>query len=262
MEQPTGSIPFPQSPKPKKIHRVLRGSDSDRFQIVQLRLNAGADINSLHEVEDKAPRSKSGSRLAGGHRTSREQVTALYDAARRGDYEAVEFLISRGADARVRNETGMGLSGGLFLFGRGGYGGSVQTLCGLDAMRTSRDRRIVVLAEEKFGLETQEEYVHRRDAFDTLTGFYPRHAKLGTYKPDIDRVQSVLHRESVQPNKEGKITTAAETKATEQQRYDLRPRKRDVPHKPRKRGPVFHYAWTDPRSGLRHIFYHDRISVH
>jgi hypothetical protein len=45
---------------------------------------------------------------------------------------------------------------------------ALETLCGLDAMRTSKNLRIVQLAEELYGEESEEDFVRRRDAFDSV----------------------------------------------------------------------------------------------
>ena len=237
----------------KQLHLILRQPDPAHFDIATTFLENGPDIDALYEVEDKAPRAKNGMRLSGGHRTSRDQVTALYDAARRNDYEAVQFLIKRGADARLRNWTGMGLSGGLFPIQS-----AVYTLCGLDAMRLSKERKIISMAEELFGTETEEEYVHRCDAFDDLEGYFPRHPKLGLFKPDLDQVQAVVSdKDDPEAPKERVVMIHDDQPSKQKQsRYNLRPRKDKV-----EEGSELPWlVWTDPRSGLRWSFHNDRMA--
>lgn len=114
-------------------------------------------------------------------------VTALYDAAQRGDYEAVQFLLSRGADAKAKNRTRMAMYFELFPTN------SFETYCALNGMRTSNNNMIVQLAEEIFGVETQEEFVERRDAFDALRGpVVLRWPMVKMEKERMRRVESVL----------------------------------------------------------------------
>lgn len=69
-------------------------------------------------------------------------------------------------------------------------------------MRTSKEMSIVELAEERFGVETDEEYIRRRDAFDGLMGYYPRNKKTGVVlKPYVKRVEA-FQRKKVQRGNE------------------------------------------------------------
>jgi hypothetical protein len=185
----------PQStPTPKDLFTALRRKEPDRLQIAALFLDRGVDINGILE---KYPE-HSGPRKGGGSRQPRTKVTALYDAAQRGDYEAVEFLISRGADVIARNVTGMGMLWGMMFPAE-----TVKTLRALDGMRISGNLRIVQLAEEMYGVETEEEFVKRRDAFDEL--MYPRYARLGEFhKTRQKRVTSVLPKKSEKKSQEKK----------------------------------------------------------
>lgn len=167
--------PRPQFwPLSKEFLTALRQSDTGRFEAAAALLDQGADINGLHEVSyHRGPL---------GPMVSREQVTALYDAANRADYDAVQFLLDKDADIRARNRTGMSIAIGIFPFHN-----AIDTLCGLDAMRTSKDQKIGLLAEEKFGPETDEDFIKRRDAFDTLHGYYPYNSTT-LFKPRIEKV--------------------------------------------------------------------------
>ncbi|KAF2470385.1 uncharacterized protein BDR25DRAFT_314595 [Lindgomyces ingoldianus] len=178
MDNPPPNLAVPPV-TPKEFLTALREPGPDRLQVAASLLDRGADINGLYEFHVRGGK--------GGPIVPREQVTALFDAAKRGDYEAVQFLLGRGADIRARNLTVMGMHIELLPFRR-----AIETLCGLDGMRTSKERRIVELAEERFGVETDEDYVRRRDAFDGLRGYYMRNTKTGVLKPNIKRVKSVL----------------------------------------------------------------------
>ncbi|KAF2681391.1 hypothetical protein K458DRAFT_391780 [Lentithecium fluviatile CBS 122367] len=137
------------------LFAALRQSVSARFQTAASLLAQGANINGLADFRARSRW------LKGGQNVPYDSVTALYDAAQRGDYEAVQFLLDRGADVRAKIRT---LTSPCPVFGQSDY--AIDTLYGLDGMRTSKERRIVELAEERFGVETEEDYTRRRDAFD------------------------------------------------------------------------------------------------
>jgi hypothetical protein len=148
-------------------------------------LNQGLDINARQPFR---PRYR-----ISGPVIPHDSITPLYDAASRDNYPAVTFLISHGADPLIRNLTFTGA--GMVCLPP--PDGARKTLCGLDAMRTSRDARIVEMAEEGWGVETEGEWMRRRDVFDGLRGYYPYRwdRKTGTrtlLKPVCKRVGSVL----------------------------------------------------------------------
>jgi hypothetical protein len=205
----------PQSmPTPKDLFTALRRKEPDRLQIAALFLDRGVDINGILE---KYPE-HSGPRKGGGSRRPRTKVTALYDAAQRGDYEAVEFLISRGADVMARNITGMGMLWGILFPAE-----TVKTLRALDGMRISGNSRIVQLAEEMYGVETEEEFVKRRNIFDEL--MYPRYARPAEFdKSRQKRVTSVLSKKSKKKSQKKKDQPDVAEENSEK-RYDLRARK-------------------------------------
>jgi hypothetical protein len=209
------SIPPQSTPTPKDFVTALRQTGPDRFRVAASLLDRGADLNGIHE------KFAAGSRRGGNAAVlPRTKVTALYDAAQRGDFEAVQFLLSRGADARARNRTGMGIISGLMFPSK-----SIETLCALDCMRLSRNLRIVQLAEEMYGLETEEEFVKRRDAFDEL--MHPRYARSSEFvKSTKRRVKSVLPKSSAKKSqeKQGQPDVAEESADTGEKRYDLRSR--------------------------------------
>jgi hypothetical protein len=186
-----------------RLHDTLDHSDPDRFARASALLDRGFDINARAEYKGAGgPMPKS------GWVRKREQCTALYNAAVRGDLESVEFLLSRGADPRVRN-----LTGGHMM--HTGPFKALETLCGLDAMRTSKNLRIVQLAEELYGEESEEDFVRRRDAFDSVVSTYgPRNWYKGYWKAKVTRVPSVLK------TRRGKKLPSR----TKQDRYQLRPR--------------------------------------
>lgn len=212
----------------KDFLAALRSSEPDRFEQATSLLAQGADINGLH---DGPGRWKGGN----GPVLPRERITALYDAAERGDYEAVVFLLEKGADVMARNLTGA--TPWLVPFPRQ----AILTLRALDGMRTSREVRIVGLAEERFGVETVEEFVRRRDAFDTIPGYRVRKFKGGELvKPKIERVGSVLNakkggqktrdgmeKSPVKP-KIGKVEKGMRGKKSGQRRYELRTRNPNI----------------------------------
>ncbi|KAF2794072.1 hypothetical protein K505DRAFT_384586 [Melanomma pulvis-pyrius CBS 109.77] len=211
---------LPPDPRPqywplsKEFLTALRESAVDRFKIAAALLDQGVDINGLREISfHRGPL---------GPKVSREQVTALYDAAKRADYDAVQFLLDKGADVRARNRTGMSIAIGPFP-----HNNAIDTLCGLDAMRTSEDQKIVLLAEEKFGPETDEDFVRRRDAFDSLVGYYPYNSTT-LFKRKIDKVVSSEHKKSAA----GKLSTPARKKVgglpDKEKRYGLRKRDPDI----------------------------------
>ncbi|KAF1834944.1 hypothetical protein BDW02DRAFT_318024 [Decorospora gaudefroyi] len=209
MENPSQEPP--STPTPKELFAALRRKGPDRLQVAGSLLDRGVDINSLQELPKYT--------RAAGPVEPRTLATALYDAAKRGDMEAVEFLISRGANVRARNRTGMGLSVAPFP-----RKNSVETWCALDGMRMSRNLRIVQLAEELHGVETEEEFVGRRDAFDALMG--PHRARpYELEKTRMRRVKSVLPKSSAKMKglaKEEKGEVAEESGG---KRYNLRARK-------------------------------------
>jgi hypothetical protein len=184
----------------------------DRLKAAASLLDHGVDINGLQEKYKHIP-------YGSGAIEARTKVTALYDAAQRGDYEAVQFLISRGADVTVRNVTGMGLHMGPFPARQ------IETLRALDGMRTSGNLRIVQLAEEMYGVETQEEFVRRRDAFDEL--MHPRYAREREFEKESKRrVKSVLPKSSAKksPEKKSQSGDSGESTDAGEKRYDLRSR--------------------------------------
>lgn len=148
----------------------------------------------------------------------RTKVTALYDAAQRGDYEAVQFLLSRGADVRAKNRTGMSMYGGLFPID------NIETLCALDGMRTSKNMRIVQLAEEMYGVETKEEFIRRRDAFDELMKpGYARPTGEFQVKSKMRRVKSVLPKSRAKKS-QTRMGHSNGAEKNREKRYDLRSR--------------------------------------
>jgi hypothetical protein len=184
----------------------------DRLQAAASLLDRGVNINGLQEKKQHIP-------YGSAAIEPRTNVTALYDAAQRGDYDAVQFLISRGADVTVRNVTGMGLHLGPFPKSQ------IETLCALDGMRTSGNLRIVQLAEEMYGVETEEEFVRRRDAFDEL--MRPRYARAREFeKKDKRRVKSVLPKSGAKKSQEqkGQPSDPGESAHAGGKRYDLRSR--------------------------------------
>ncbi|KAF2793846.1 hypothetical protein K505DRAFT_325182 [Melanomma pulvis-pyrius CBS 109.77] len=205
------SIPVPPPPTSKELSTALRGLGPDRLQTAASLLDRGADINGLHEFHARNGKN--------GPIVRRERTTALYDAAKRDDFEAVQFLLSRGADVRARNRTGMAMHYDLFPDHN-----AIDTLRGLDAMRTSNRRRIVQLAEEKFGVETEEEYVRRRDAFDELSGYYPRHVKKGPVKPKIKRVRSLYKKSGTKRKRAKQDNEDGNAETKKEKRYGLRSR--------------------------------------
>jgi hypothetical protein len=194
---------------PESLHETLNQSDPDRFARASALLDQGLDVNVRAEYSGPPKPSPPGAGIRKvGFLRRRQQCTALYDAATRGDLESVQFLLSHGADPRVTNLTGLS-------FQHVGSFQAVETLCGLDAMRTSKDPRIVELAEELFGEESEEDFVRRRDAFDPLLlRSAPRHMKKGYQKAKVSRVRSVLG------TRLGKNVTSG----VKRQRYELRPR--------------------------------------
>lgn len=214
MDSPTSNLPVPPPPTSRDFLVALREPGPDRLQVAASFLDRGADINGLHGF-----RARNGK---GGSIVPQERVTALYDAAKRDDYEAVQFLLSRGADVRARNRTGMGMP--ILLF----PDNMIETLCGLDAMRTSNERRIVELAEVRFGVETEEEYGRRRDAFDGLLGYYPRHVKKGLIKPNVKRVKSVFKKSDAKRKRAKKDNEDGNAEMKRQKRYGLRSRNPDI----------------------------------
>ncbi|KAF2463911.1 uncharacterized protein BDR25DRAFT_307521 [Lindgomyces ingoldianus] len=207
--------PRPQFwPLSKEFITALRHSDTSRFEAAAVLLDQGADVNGLYEA--------SRPRRPMGPKVSREQVTALYDAANRADYDAVQFLLDKGADVRARNRTGMSLAFGLFPFRN-----AIDTLCGLDAMRTSKDQKIVLLAEEKFGPETDEDFIRRRDAFDTLDGYYPYNSTT-LFKPKIKKVIPGEQKRSVAKKRSRPAEKNVGVLTGKQKRYGLRKRDLDV----------------------------------
>jgi hypothetical protein len=184
----------------------------DRLQAAASLLDRGVDISGLQEKKKHIP-------CGSAAMEARTKVTPLYDAAQRGDYEAVQFLISRGADVTVRNVTGMGLHMRPFPTKQ------IETLRALDGMRTSGNLRIVQLAEEMYGVETQEEFVRRRDAFDAL--MHPRYAREREFeKENKRRVKSVMPKTSAKKSQENKGQSGdpGESANAGEKRYDLRSR--------------------------------------
>lgn len=188
------------------LHETLSKSDLARFTRASELLDGGLDVNGLAQFPWVY--------AIGGNMSPQHKVTALYDAARRGDYEAVEFLLSRGADPKVKNITGTGPRTAMFP------PNAIETLCGLDSMRTSKNRRVVELAEELYGVESEEDFIRRRDAFDSLfPWYYIRNTKEGGfYKPKLKRVRSVLMIGGARRKPRG---------AFKQNRYELRVRNPD-----------------------------------
>lgn len=86
----------------RDFRTALRDPGPDRFQVATSLLDRGADIKAIYEFPLRYPK-------GGGPVVPREQITALYDVAKRDDYEAVQFLLSKGADVRTKNLTGMGM---------------------------------------------------------------------------------------------------------------------------------------------------------
>jgi hypothetical protein len=205
----------PQStPTPKDLFTALRRETPDRLQVAALFFDRGVDINGILEKH----RESRGPRLAGGSSEPRTKVTALYDAAQRGDYKAVEFLISRGADVMARNITGMGMLSGMQFPDK-----TIETLRALDGMRMSRNLRIVQLAEEMYEVETEEEFIKRRDAFDEL--MRPRYARSAEFdKSRQRRVKSVLPKKSAKESQKKKDQPDAAI-GSDETRYGLRARK-------------------------------------
>ena len=201
-------------PRSSKFHTTLRQSDPGRFETASALLDRGADINGLNEVSSR--------RGPVGAMVSREQVTALYDAADRADYDAVQFLLDKGADVRARNRTGMSIAIGPFPFHN-----AIDTLCGLDAMRTSKDQKIVLLAEERFGPETDEDFIKRRDAFDTLVGYYPYNSTT-LFKPKIEKVISGEQKINAATKQCRRVEKHAGASPRKQERYKLRKRDPNV----------------------------------
>jgi len=201
-------VPPPLPPSPKTFLTTLRGEGPERLQEAASLLDQGADINGLHEFRKFYPK-------GGGSINPLTKVTALYDAAERGDYEAVQFLLSRGAEVRAKNITGMGMYG-MWGFPKR----TVETLCGLDAMRTSKNMKIVQLAEELYGVETEEDWIRRRDAFDELMP--PKMARSTHIKKDLRRVKSVLPKSRAKKNQPKKSHPDGTEKR--ETRYNLRSR--------------------------------------
>lgn len=100
------SVPTLSTPCPKDLLTTLRQMEPNRLQVAASLLDRGVDINGVHEFPNRFPYSE-------GSREPRTKVTALYDVAQRGDYEAVQFLLSRGADVRAKNLTGMAMYSSL-----------------------------------------------------------------------------------------------------------------------------------------------------
>lgn len=170
-----------------------------------------------------------------GRLVSQGKVTELYDAAKRADYDAVQCLLDKGADVRARNLTGVGLAVGIFP-----YHNAIDTLCGLDAMRTSKDQRIVFLAEEKFGPETDEDFIERRDAFDTLYGYY-RYNSTTPFKPKIEKAIPAEQKESVAKKRSRSAERNVGALPGKQKRYGVRKRDQKC-YRPRKRDPDVLYV--------------------
>jgi hypothetical protein len=215
MNSPAQEPPAPSqsTPAPKDLLIALRQQEPGHLLVATSLLDRGIDINGFHEFPKNV-------RTGSGAVDPRTRVTALYDAAQRGDYEAVQFLTSRGADVRTRNHTGMAFHFGLFPEK------NIETLCALDGMRTSKNLRIVQLAEGMYGVETEEEFVRRRDAFDELMG--PRRLRpLELQKSTKRRVKSVLPKSSAKSSaKKSQVghVSSAGTEESEGRRYDLRSR--------------------------------------
>lgn len=209
-EEPYSRSASPQLPDPSDLLTTLRQTGPDRLDVAASILDLGVDINGVHEFRKRFLK-------AGGSREPRTKVTALYDAAQRGDYEAVEFLLSRNADVRAKNYTGMGMLSSPFPKT------SIETLQALDGMRTSKNLSIVQLAEELYGVETEEEFVRRRDAFDTL--MEPRFLRPSEFQPksEMRRVQSVLPKSPTEKSPPNNGDLDSVDKSSDK-RYNLRAR--------------------------------------
>jgi hypothetical protein len=100
---------------------------------------------------------------------------------------------------------------------------TVKTLRALDAIRISKNLRIVQLAEEMYGVETKEEFVKRRDVLDEL--MYPRYARPAKFDKLMQkRVTSVLPKKSEKKSQEKKDQPNVAEESGEK-RYNLRARK-------------------------------------
>lgn len=219
------SVPLP-TPSPKDFLTTLRQTGPDRLQVAASLLERGVNINCIHEFPKHRP-------YGGGVIVSRTRVTALYDAAQRGDYEAVQFLLSRGADITAKNLTGMGMCFGDFPKN------NAETLCAINGMRTSKNIRIVELAEEMFGVETEEEFVRRRDAFNALRGL--SYFRMPGVKEEMSKIRRV---ESVLPKTRSKKSQARKGHSTEEsrkKRHSLRSRNSKRGHSTEDNGEKRYY---------------------
>jgi hypothetical protein len=118
----------------------------------------------------------------------------------------------------AKNRTGAGMHFELFPIDK------VETLCALNGMRTSKNLRIVQLAEEMYGLETEEEFVARRDAFDamrTLKLHYRFSNAEQRARAKMRRVKSVLPKSRAKKSQTKKGHSNGAEENTEK-RYDLR----------------------------------------
>jgi hypothetical protein len=93
-------------------------------------------------------------------------------------------------------------------------------------MRTSEDARIVQLAEEMYGVETEEQYDRRLDALEQLQSF--RYSTVSARKRARARARAEIKRvESVFPKSRAKKSRAKEGHSAEEnreKRYNLRSR--------------------------------------
>lgn len=81
----------------RALNAAAAGSESDRIAVLTCLLDHGADIHAL--APDLPRRSEAQRKGRNG--------TALHSAAKAGNKEIVEFLLTRGADRDAKNEEGL-----------------------------------------------------------------------------------------------------------------------------------------------------------
>lgn len=151
-------------PTASELHITLLTPGPGRLEVAKSLLARGADINGLHEYFPPGPMK------GGGSLKQRDRVTPLYSAAKRGDFETVQFLIEQGADPSAKNMTAVTILSAPFPEHM-----SRETLGALDGMRMSDDMRIVELAEHLYGVESDQETRKRENAFKDVPRWPPVH---------------------------------------------------------------------------------------
>ncbi|KAF2732794.1 hypothetical protein EJ04DRAFT_525026 [Polyplosphaeria fusca] len=159
------NLPASTPPCPEEFHKALRTPGPGRLEVADSLLQRGADINGLYEIPIKYDK-------GGGPLRPREKFTPVYDAAKRGDIEALEWLIEKGADVHARIVTGMGIAISPFPTR------NRETLSGLQGMRGSKKESIVQLAEKLYGKESEEEKKARLTMFDDIPYYHPKRTPL------------------------------------------------------------------------------------